>query len=363
MKVAIIHDWIVTMGGAEKVVLKLHEIFPEAVIYTSVYDKKKMGQYFEGMDIRTSFLQKLPFAIKKYRYLLPLMPIAFEQFDLSEYDLVISSSSCCAKGVNVNANTCHICYCHTPMRYAWDMYNRYNTGNKLRKMIIASSMHKLRQWDFIASNRVDVFVANSNYVANRIKKHYRREAKVIYPPIDNQFYELPEKLETKGYYLLISRLVEYKRVDIIIEAFNELKYPLLIIGDGPEKERLKRMAKQNIQFVESKEEREIRKAYCGCKAFVFMAEEDFGMVMAEAQACARPVIAYSKGGASEIIEDGKTGILIKNQTKEELKEAVYKLEQSEIQFEEEKIRQNAIKFKEDRFQKQILNLIKEELEE
>lgn len=224
MKVAIIHDWLVSYGGGEKVVLKLHELFPEAPIYTSVYDKRKMGKYFKGIDIRTSFIQKMPFGISKYRYYLPLMPIAFEQFDLTEYDLIISSSSCCAKGVNVSANSTHICYCHTPMRYAWDMYNKYNNGNFLKKIFVSYQMHKLRQWDYISSNRVDYFLANSENVKNRINKHYRKEAVVLYPPIDNEFYtEYDESKYDRDHYLLITRFVAYKKVELIIKTFNELR--------------------------------------------------------------------------------------------------------------------------------------------
>lgn len=224
IKVAIIHDWIVSLGGGEKVILKIHEMFPDAPIYTSIYNEKKMGKYFKGIKIYTSFLQHIPFSKTKHRYFLPLMPLAFEQFDLNDYDLVISSSSCCAKGVNVNANSVHICYCHTPMRYAWDMYNMYNNGNIIKKIIIAKQMHKLRQWDYISSNRVDYFISNSENVKNRINKHYRRSAKVIYPPIDKEFYEDFDsaKYECKNY-LLITRLVPYKKARLVVEVFNELR--------------------------------------------------------------------------------------------------------------------------------------------
>lgn len=291
MKIAIVHDRLTSFGGGDRVVLELHKMFPEAPIYTSVYDKKRMQKYFKDADIRTSFIQKMPFAKRKYRNYLPLMPLAFEQFDLSKYDLVISSSSCCAKGVNVNANTLHICYCHTPMRYAWDMYNEYCSGNILKKAIIAKQIHKIRQWDRLSADRVDYFIANSNNVKKRINKHYRREAKVIYPVIKNEFYEENLSNQNKGYYLVISRLVEYKKVNLIIEAFNELKIPLHVVGDGPEERKLKRMANENILFMKDLSEEKLLNEYKNCKAFVFMAEEDFGMVMAEAQAMGKPVIA------------------------------------------------------------------------
>ncbi len=284
MKVAIVHDWIVSYGGGEKVVLKLHQMFPEAPIYTSVYDKKKMEKYFGGLDIRTSFIQKLPFGIRKYRYYLPLMPVAFEQFDLTGYDLVISSSSCCSKGVNVEANTTHICYCHTPMRYAWDMYNKYNRGNFLKRMIVTWQMHKLRQWDYISSNRVDCFLANSKNVEKRINKHYRREANVLYPPIDKEFYEeYDESHYTNKNYLLVTRFVSYKKVELVIRTFNELGLPLMVVGDGPERRKLLKIAKDNITFKKVMKKESLIEEYRNCRAFVFMAEEDFGMVMAEAR--------------------------------------------------------------------------------
>lgn len=365
MKVAIIHDWITNFGGAERIVLELHKVFPEAPIYTSVYDEKKMKKYFKDIDIRTSFIQKLPFAVKNYRYYLPLMPMAFEQFDLNEYDLVISSSSCCAKGVNVNAKTLHICYCHTPMRYGWDMYNEYCKGNLVKKIIIASQIHKIRQWDRLSADRVDYFIANSNYVANRINKHYRRDAKVIYPAIRKQFYErkLDDSKEEKRAYLIVARLVPYKKVNIVIEAFNELGLPLKIVGNGPGKDKLMKMSNSNINFLENLSEEQLMKEYETCKSFVFMAEEDFGMVMAEAQAMGKPVIAYKAGGASEIVIDGKTGILFKEQSKESLESAVLQMEQDYEKFKSAEIRENAQKFNEEEFLKAIQGFINEKMKE
>lgn len=365
MKVAIIHDWITNFGGAERIVLELHKLFPEAPIYTSIYDEKRMKQYFKGVDIRTSFIQKLPFAVKNYRYYLPLMPIAFEQFDLNEYDLVISSSSCCAKGVNVSAKTLHICYCHTPMRYTWDMYNEYCKGNFVKKIIISSQIHKIRQWDRLSADRVDYFLANSNYVANRINKHYRRDAKVIYPAVNKQFYakKINDTKEDKKSYLIVARLVPYKKVNTVIETFDELGLPLKVVGDGPEKKKLIKMANSNINFLENLSEDKLMKEYQECRAFVFMAEEDFGMVMAEAQAMGKPVIAYKSGGASEIIIDGKTGILFKEQNNESLKCAVLQMEKCYEKFKPEEIRMNAQKFNEENFLKEIQKFINEKMKE
>lgn len=355
MKVAIIHDWIVSYGGGESVVLKLHELYPDAPVYTSVYNKKIMGKYFKDIDVRTSFIQNLPFGISKYKYYLPLMPIAFEQFDLKQYDLIISSSSCCAKGVNVNANSTHICYCHTPMRYAWDMYNEYNKEKGLKKAIIASQMHKLRQWDVLSSNRVDYFIANSQYVANRIKKHYRRESTVIYPGVNDNYYKIPIIEKTEEFYLLVTRLVNYKKVEVIINAFNKIGLPLIIVGDGPEKKRLKQIANKNIIFKGFISDEQLKTLYQKCKAFVYMAEEDFGIVLAEAQAMGKPVIAYKKGGASEIIKDDITGFLVQEQNEESLIKEVKKMEQNYKDFNFYEIRNNAQKFSE----KEFINNIKE----
>lgn len=360
-KIAIVHDWLTNFGGAEKVVLKLHEMFPEAPIYTLVYNKKIMEKYFKGIDIRTSFIQKMPFGVKMYKSYLPLMPLAIEQFDLSEYDIIISSSWCVAKGVNVKADTKHICYCHTPMRYAWDLYHEYNKGNIIKRSIIAQMMHKLRMWDYISSNRVDYFIANSKNIANRINKHYRREAEVIYPPIDNFFFEnVKSETNDNGYYLLITRLVPYKKADLIVEAFNELGLPLVVIGNGPEKEKIVKSAKSNITFKQDLTDEEVKSHYDNCKAFIFMAEEDFGMVMAEAEACGKPVIAYSKGGAAEIVTE-ETGILVNEQTKEALKEAVLKMEKSYKNFDSNKIRKEAEKFNEKNFIEKIKRIVEKEI--
>lgn len=358
MKVAIIHDWLVGFGGGESIVLKLLKIFPDATVYTSVYDEHSMGQYFDKVEVKTSFIQKLPFGISKYRYYLPLMPLAFEQFNLKDYDLVISSSSCCAKGVNVNANSIHFCYCHTPMRYAWDMYNEYNSkGNILKKAFISTQLHKLRQWDYISANRVDYFIANSRYIANRIKKHYRRDAVVIYPGINDEFYNLPILEKSENFYLLVTRLVDYKKVDIIVKTFNKLGKQLIIVGDGPERKKLEKMAKKNITFKGTLKENELKSLYQKCRAFVFMAEEDFGMVMAEAQAVGKPVIAYKKGGASEIVINNLTGLLIDEQTELALEEAVNKMERIYTKYDSQKIRETARKFSEENFFKEIKNYI------
>ena len=364
MKIAFVHDWLTSFGGAERVLLKLHENFPEAPIYTLVYNKKNMEKYFSNIKVITSFMQKIPGSKKHYREMLPLMPMAIEQFNLKDYDLIISSSSACAKGINVSSKTIHICYCHTPMRYAWDMYNEYNDSkNKIKKFIIAKSMSKLRIWDYVSANRVDYFIANSENVRKRIEKHYRREAYVIYPPIKNEFYGACKNEEIQDYYLLVTRLVKYKSTELIIKAFNENGKKLVIIGTGPDEKKLKRIAKNNIKFLKNVSDEELKNYYKKCKAFVFMAEEDFGMVMAEVQASGRPVIAYEKGGAKEIVIDGKTGILVKEKNIEKLNEAVEKMEKEYLNYSSEEIIKNAKRFSEDEFKTKINEFIERVIEE
>lgn len=360
MKVAIVHDWLTIYGGSESIVRILHDIFPEAPIYTTVYDRNNMPDDFKEMDIRPSFLQHYPFAKKKYTTYLPFMPRAFESFDMSEYDLVISSNTSCSKGVITGANTLHICYCNTPMRYGWDFYHEYirNKG-KLGKFIISCMMKNIRIWDRLSADRVDTFIANSHNVARRIKKHYRRDSAVIYPPVRTHMFEAGE--DSKDYYLAVSRLVPYKRIDLLVEAFAENGLPLKIIGDGSEYKELKKKATPNIQFLGRLDDKMVLKYMQGCKAFLFPGEEDFGITPIEAQACGRPVIAYGRGGALETVEDGKTGIFFKEQTSESVQEAVARFETME--FDSNYIVTHAEKFSEVRFREELKNFIFEKYEE
>lgn len=362
MKVAIVHEWLANMGGSEKVTYILHELFPEAPIFTCVHNKKRMPEEFNKLDIHTTFIQKLPFGKTKYQAYLPLMPIAFEQLDLTEYDLVISSSTSCAKGVITRADTLHICYCHTPMRYAWDFYFEYTKDkNWAARVIIAKLMHKIRQWDRIAADRVDYFISNSNNVAKRIKKHYRKDAKVVYAPVDTNFYTPGN--EDGNYYLIVSRLVGYKRVDLAIEAFNELGFPLIVIGNGSEYKKYKKMAKRNITFLGRLSDEEVRDYYRGCKALIFPGEEDFGLTPIEAQACGRPVIAYGKGGTLETIIEESTGVFFYEQSVQALKEAVFKFENNEKNFDKRLIREHATEFSIDGFKTNIMKFINEKVDE
>ncbi|KAA5806377.1 glycosyltransferase family 4 protein [Thermoanaerobacterium thermosaccharolyticum] len=360
MKIAIVHDWLTNMGGAERVILAFHEIFPDAPIYTTVFNPDRLPDEFKKIDVRTSFIQRLPKAKTKYNMYLPFMPTAFEQFDLSEYDIVLSSSSSCAKGVLTRPDTLHICYCHTPMRYAWDFYSEYKeSAPKWQKKFIPFLMNYIRMWDRLSADRVDYFIANSNEVAKRIKKHYRRESVVINPPVNTDFYTLVD--EDEDYFLIVSRLVEYKRIDIAVEAFNELGYKLIIIGDGPEKEKLESKAKANIEFLGRLPDEEVREYYAKCKAFIFPGEEDFGITPLEAQASGRPVIAYGRGGVLDSVVDGVTGVFFDKQNKESLKEAIVKFK--DMKFDKNLIRKHAEEFDINIFKKKVYDFVIEKYRE
>lgn len=352
MKIAIVHEWLTILGGSEKIIILLNELYPEAPIHTFVYDKGNMEQYFGGMEIRTSFIQNIPFAAKKYTSLLPLMPYAIEQFDFRGYDVVISSSTACAKGIITDADTLHICYCNTPMRYAWDLYHEYkNTLGQPKRLFMAWYMKRMRLWDRLAADRVDCFIANSDNVARRVKKHYMRKSEVIYPPVDTKYY-------TPGgvvgdYYLVMSRLVSYKKIEVAIEAFNNNGKKLIVIGDGPEKAKLQKIAKGTIEFKGRLSDEELLKYYRGCKAFIFPGEEDFGITPLEAQACGRPVIAYGKGGVLETVVNEKTGLYFNEQTANSMNQTIEKFEGMEDEFDSKAIRENAERFSNEIFKKEI----------
>lgn len=358
MKTAIVTDWLTQMGGAERVVLAIKELFPDAPIYTTVYNPDTVDPVFRSMDIRPSFIQKLPGAKKSYQKYLPLMPTAVEQFDLSEFDLVISSSSSVAKGVITRPGTLHICYCHTPMRYAWDFYHEYLHGpdvGKLKRKLIPWLMNYIRMWDRLSADRVDYFIANSQNVAQRIKKHYRRDSEVIHPPVDVSFFTPSD--ESEDFFLVVSRLVPYKRIDLAVQACNELRLPLRVIGAGPELERLKAMAGPTVKIMGRVSDDEIRWHYARCRAFLFPGEEDFGITPLEAQASGRPVIAFGRGGALETVIDGQTGLFFREQNAGSLVEAIKRLDGME--FNKQVIRQHAENFDTVKFKEKIKSFIDE----
>lgn len=359
MKVAIIHDWLTIYGGAESIIRILHDMFPDAPIYTTVYDRDNMPDDFKAMDIRTSFLQKMPFAKKKYTSYLMLMPRAFEQFNMEEYDLVISSNTSCSKGVITGANTLHICYCNTPMRYGWDFYHEYRMGKgALARFLISGMMKKIRMWDRLSADRVDTFIANSYNVSRRIRKHYKRESTVIYPPVRTSMFKKSSRQE--DFYLVVSRLVPYKRVDLVVEAFTKMNLPLVVIGGGSQYKEIAAKAGANVQMLGRVDDDVVLDYMERCKAFLFPGEEDFGITPIEAEACGKPVIAYGRGGALETIVEDRTGVFFYEQTMEAVIGAVRRFEG--MQFDADVIRTWAERFSEERFRQELHDFIYAEYE-
>lgn len=339
MKVAIVHDFLLQMGGAEKVVEVLHDMFPNAPIYTSAYDPEAMPIYYRTWDIRTSFLQKMWMKKHSHRLALLFYPAAFESLDLSEYDVVISSSSAFAKGVITQPNTAHICYTHTPMRYAWTTRS-YMTRERISKplrALLSPGLHYLRTWDSMASERVDKYVANSTTVAKRIAKFYRRDSEVIFPPVDTRAYDIAPEVD--DYYIIVSRFVPYKRIDLAVEAFTKMGRRLKVVGTGRQMKALKASAGPNVEFLGRVDDVELPKILARAKAYIMPGEEDFGIAPVEANACGRPVIAYAAGGALDSQIDGVTGVLFKNQTVEGLMAAVERADT--INFDPQAIRDHA----------------------
>ncbi|MDD2646887.1 MAG: glycosyltransferase [Patescibacteria group bacterium] len=359
MKVALVHDFLTQYGGAEKVLEVLHEVWPDAPVYTLFYDKNGFGDKFKGWDIRVSPIQNLPFGVSHYRWYLGLMPMAIERFDLRGYDLVISAASGCAKGILTHKNTKHFSYCYSPTRYLWsdayDYLNGLRSGEKIFRKLLPPLLTYLRNWDYLAAQRADKIIAISDFIKKRIKKYYHREADaIIYPPVEvNQFYISPE---IGDYYLLVSRLRPYKKIDLAIQAFNKLKIPLKIIGTGQDAS-LKKIAGPFIEFLGSVDEETKAKYLSHCKALIFPQEEDFGIVPVEAMASGRPVIAYRAGGALEIVEEGKTGMFSNEQTWENLAETVIKFNPEN--FDPKYIRSQAEKFSKERFKKELLLFLRE----
>lgn len=355
MRVAIVHDWLVTYAGAEKVLEQMLLLYPDADLF-SVVDFIPEGQraFIQNKPVQTSFIQKLPFAKTRYRQYLPLMPLAVEQFDLSGYDFIISSSHAVAKGVLTGPNQLHISYVHTPIRYAWDLQHQYlkSTGldNGLKGVIAKWLLHKMRMWDQRTSNSVDYFVANSSYVGRRIWKFYRRESEVIYPPVNVDSFELHGKKE--DFFFTASRMVPYKKIDLIVEAFCQMPdKKLIVIGDGPDLRKIKTKAGSNVTLLGYQNHNVLKDYMQRARAFVFAAEEDFGILPVEAQSCGTPVIAYGKGGVMDTVVDGKTGVFFGEQTVEGLKGGIERFLKSEKSFDKKDIRRNAERFSLSRFQR------------
>ncbi len=356
MKVALVHDYLTQYGGAERVLAALCELFPRAPIYTLVYNEKLTGGAFKDRIIRPSFIQNIPFSKKNHRIFSPLMPLAIEQFDFSHYDLVISDSSGYAKGIVVKSGVYHLDYCHTPLRYAWDDSHKYLEEfgfPKLLKSIIPFFISYLRIWDREASSRVDKFIANSEFVRERIKKYYNRESSVLNPPVDASRFNISE--DVGDYYLMVGRLVAYKRFDLAISVFNELGWNLKIIGDGPERNRLKKMAKDNIEFLGLVSDSTLPKYYSHARALIFPQEEDFGIVPLESMASGRPVIAFRGGGALETIEEDSTGRFFDFQTTLSLYDIVRDFKES--YFDSQYIREHALKYDKAVFKQKFMDIV------
>lgn len=353
MKVAIVHDWLVTYAGADRVVDQLHELFPDAPIYTLVYDADRMPARFRQYDIRTTFVQKLPGGVKGYKNLLTLMPRAFEALDLTAYDLVISSCSSCSKGVITRPDAVHICYCHTPMRYAWSHYHEYlSHAGFLKRLLIPSMMHRVRLWDYQAAQRVDYFIANSRTVAQRIRKYYRRDAEVIYPGVS--MHPQPAQTEAEDFYLMAGRFVHYKRFDLGVEACTRLGKRLMVAGGGDEAARLRQLAGPTVTFVDNPTDEALQDLFRRARALIFPGEEDFGIVPVEAQSAGCPVLAFGKGGATETVSDGRTGLLFARQTVDDVCECIRRFEAEGVACTRSDVAAHARQFSTDVFRERIM---------
>lgn len=364
VQAAVVHDWLPVYAGAERVLEQMLTLLPEADLFSLIdFLPKDQRAFLNGKSVSTSFIQKLPFARKKYRYYLPLAPVAIEQFDLTGYDIVISSSYVVAKGALTAADQLHVCYAHSPIRYAWDLHFQYLREGKLerglRSALARLILHYMRLYDAASANRVDVFVANSRNVARRIWKTYRREAEVIHPPVDTEAFSLCTQKE--DYYLTVSRLVPYKRIKLIVEAFAEMPdRELIVIGDGPEFKDIKAKATPNVSVLGYQPFEAVVHYMQQARAFVFASEEDFGIAPVEAQACGTPVIAYGKGGALETVAPGETGLFFHDQSAESIRSAVRSFEASSARFSPERIREHAETFSKERFRHEFNQLLSRE---
>ncbi len=365
-RVAVVHEWLGPFAGSEQVLAAMLEAFPQADLFATVHDPDEVrGTPLDGVPVRTSFVQALPGAKKRFRSYLPLMPLAVEQFDLRPYDLVLSSSHAVAKGVLTRADQLHISYTHTPMRYAWDFYLDYlergGMDRGLKTLLARPLLHYLRLWDAAAANRADAYLANSDYVARRINKFYRRPARVLYPPVEVGGYRTG--LPREDFYVSVSRLVPYKGMDLIAEAFTRMRKPLVIIGEGPDLDRVRRVAGPNVNLLGYQPKRVVKDHLQRARAFVFAAEEDFGIAPVEAQAAGCPVIAYGRGGARETVipypASGATGLFFDYPSVEALAAAVERFETVENQLNREDCRRNAESFRRERFIREFESIVNE----
>lgn len=373
MKVALIHDYLTYFGGAEQVLKSLHSLFPKAPIYTLLYDKKKMGQFFPKAEIKTSFLQKFPKLLRRNkRWLLPFLTVAPETFDLRDFDLVISSCSCFAKGIIIRPKAIHICYCHTPARFIWDWHQNYLKEQKVKRPFrfwVNLITNYLRIWDKTAALRVDYFIANSKTTKARIKKYYQRDSTVIYPPVDvngvqgSKFPEAEQvrygagKVQGSDYFLIVSRLSPYKNVELAVEAFNKLELPLVIIGQGPQLRLLKKKAKKNVKLLGFQPEEVVHQYYQNCRALIFPGEDDFGITPVEAMSYGKPVLALKKGGVTETVIEGVTGEFFDDPHSVVLADGVRRLRENMKNYDSETIKEHAQKYSRERFERETKEFI------
>lgn len=361
LKVALVHDWLVGRGGGERVLYDLHEMFPEAPIYTLVYDNENAPNWCKSCDIRTTYIQKWPAAKKHHKLLLSFMPKAWEALDLTEFDLVISSCMSCCKGVLTSPDALHVCYCHSPIRYVWDMYYDYleNAGG-IKKAMMPRLIHKVRQWDYLAAQRVDHFVANSDFVGKRIEKYYRRNFTTIHPGTRINKYPITETPD--DYYLVVSRFVHYKRVDLAIEACNRLGRKLKVIGSGGEEEKkLRAIAGPTIEFLGRVSDEEMERYYSCAKAFLFPGMEDYGITPVEAMSAGVPVLAFGKGGALETVIDGKTGLFFYEQTASSLAQCIERFEDSGVSYTRQQIHEHSLDYSDEVFKNKFRIFLEESL--
>lgn len=364
MKIALVHDYLVQYGGAERVLEAFTELWPYAPIYTLLHDPEAMRGRFRDKRIHTSFLQDLPLARRHHRLFPPLMPLAIEQFDFRQYDVVLSDSSSYAKGILTRPETLHISYVHTPMRYAWDDCQKYTEDfgfPRTIKKLVPFFMNPIRLWDKVSADRVDMMVANSEFVRRRIEKYYRREAVVVHPPVDIGRFSIASPAQSGDYFLMVGRLIAYKRHDIAIEAFNRLRLPLRIIGRGPEYDRLRRLAGPTIEFLDRVSDADLPRYYAECRAFVFPQEEDFGIVAQEAFASGRPVIAYRGGDIVEHLEEGVMGEFFDEQTVDSLVVALNRFQPE--RYDSALIRSRAERFDKEQFKARMKDLVETSLSE
>ena len=364
MKLAIVHDYLNQYGGAERVVEAFHELYPDAPVYTSIYTPNTMPESLKEMDIKTSFMQKLPKLAKYYKYYFPFYPRAFETFKITGYDVVLSSSSAFAKGVKLEKGTLHICYCHTPTRFIWD-YDNYVKKEEIPGFILKilpAIIRRIKKWDLKTISGVNYFIANSYNIKSKIKEFYNRDSEVIYAPVDISMFNIQEGIG--DYFLIVSRLNSYKNIDLAIKAFNSNKLKLKIVGTGSHRKYLEELVSgDNIEFLGKVMDKELIKLYGRCRALIFPGEEDFGIIPLEAQASGRPVIAYGRGGSLETVVDGITGIFYKDNNAASLLDAVKQFIEIEDRFDKKTIRENALKFKKEIFMEKIKKFIEQKYHE